>query len=325
MLGAKPEADRAREQPPRCRDAAEHVAHHLHRPFAAAFEHRAEQMIVQCDLHALDQHGRQTQRRDLAADRFEARRVHRQIGSGIALLCVEAHGHQQGGRPPGGDGGQSLTDRSGERRVPGARSGFSSIFMDRHGERMIVPYYDPELRSAPAALPDLDDVALASVDVRWPDAALLALGAMHDRGLPTLVDLDTGPEDVLLKLFHNADMAIASADGARVLTGERDPLAAVRAMGRQHPGLVAVTTGEDGAFWRAPMDDRINHVRPRHIEAVDTLAAGDVFHGAFALRIAEGAAYSDAFEFAAAAAALKCTRFGGRLGAPTRAEVEALL
>jgi sulfofructose kinase len=156
-------------------------------------------------------------------------------------------------------------------------------------------------------------------------ATLLALGAAHDRGLPTLVDLDTGPEDVLLKLFHNADMAIASADGARLLTGECDPVAAVKAMGRQHPGLVAVTTGEDGAFWRAPMGDRINHVRPRRVETVDTLAAGDVFHGAFALRIAEGAEYFEAFEFAAAAAAIKCTRFGGRLGAPTRAEVEALL
>ena len=216
-------------------------------------------------------------------------------------------------------------DLSALRRVPGARSGFSSIFMDRHGERMIVPQYDPALRTAPATLPRLDGVVLASVDVRWPDAALLALAAVHDRGLPTLVDLDTGPQDVLLKLFHNADMAIASADGARVLTGESDPFAAVKAMGRQHPGLVAVTTGEDGAFWRAPMGDRINHVRPRRVEAVDTLAAGDVFHGAFALRIAEGANYFDALEFAAVAAAIKCTRFGGRLGAPTRAEVEAML
>ncbi len=211
------------------------------------------------------------------------------------------------------------------RRVPGARSGFSSIFMDRAGERMIVPRYDPALRTPPTEMPRLDDVDMVSVDVRWPEAALQALAAGHDRGIPTLVDLDTGPEDILLKLFHNADMAIASADGARVLTGETDPMAAVKAMGRAHPGLVAVTTGADGAFWRAPTGDRINHVRPRRVEAVDTLAAGDVFHGAFALRIAEGAALHDAFEFAAVAAALKCTRFGGRLGAPTRAEVEAML
>ena len=31
------------------------------------------------------------------------------------------------------------------RRVPGARSGFSSIFMDAAGERMIVPFYDPAI------------------------------------------------------------------------------------------------------------------------------------------------------------------------------------
>jgi sugar/nucleoside kinase (ribokinase family) len=36
-------------------------------------------------------------------------------------------------------------------------------------------------------------------------------------------------------------------------------------------------------------------------------------------------AVADAAAFANAAAALKCTRFGGRLGAPIRAEVEALL
>jgi hypothetical protein len=46
---------------------------------------------------------------------------------------------------------------------------------------------------------------------------------------------------------------------------------------------------------------------------------------AFALRIGAGSSVVDAARFANAAAALKCTRFGGRLGAPNRAEVEALL
>jgi sulfofructose kinase len=61
------------------------------------------------------------------------------------------------------------------------------------------------------------------------------------------------------------------------------------------------------------------------IQPVDTLAAGDVFHGAFALALAEGRAEIDAMRFAAAAAAIKCTRFGGISGAPGRAEVEALV
>jgi sugar/nucleoside kinase (ribokinase family) len=58
---------------------------------------------------------------------------------------------------------------------------------------------------------------------------------------------------------------------------------------------------------------------------VDTLGAGDVFHGAFALAITEGQELREALRFASAAAALKCTRFGGAFAAPQRAEVASLL
>jgi sulfofructose kinase len=58
---------------------------------------------------------------------------------------------------------------------------------------------------------------------------------------------------------------------------------------------------------------------------VDTLGAGDVFHGAFALAITEKQELRQALRFASAAAALKCTRFGGAFAAPQRTEVEELL
>ncbi len=58
---------------------------------------------------------------------------------------------------------------------------------------------------------------------------------------------------------------------------------------------------------------------------MDTLGAGDVFHGAFALAITEGQELRQALRFASAAAALKCTRFGGAFAAPQRAEVAELL
>ena len=61
------------------------------------------------------------------------------------------------------------------------------------------------------------------------------------------------------------------------------------------------------------------------VEAVDTLAAGDVFHGAFALALAERMEETQALRFAAASAALKCTRHGGGAGAPRRAEVQHVL
>ncbi len=61
------------------------------------------------------------------------------------------------------------------------------------------------------------------------------------------------------------------------------------------------------------------------VKAVDTLGAGDVFHGAFALALAEGRDAPAAMRFGSAAAALKCSRLGGSTGAPTRAEVEAFM
>ena len=61
------------------------------------------------------------------------------------------------------------------------------------------------------------------------------------------------------------------------------------------------------------------------MHTVDTLGAGDVFHGAFALAITENQDLRQALRFASAAAALKCTRFGGAFAAPQRAEVSALL
>ena len=61
------------------------------------------------------------------------------------------------------------------------------------------------------------------------------------------------------------------------------------------------------------------------MHTVDTLGAGDVFHGAFALAITEKQDLREALRFASAAAALKCTRFGGAFAAPQRAEVEELL
>jgi sulfofructose kinase len=61
------------------------------------------------------------------------------------------------------------------------------------------------------------------------------------------------------------------------------------------------------------------------VTPVDTLGAGDVWHGAFALALAERCSEREAVRAACAAAAVKVTRHGGRAGAPTRAERDSLL
>jgi sulfofructose kinase len=116
---------------------------------------------------------------------------------------------------------------------------------------------------------------------------------------------------------------IFSAEALRATTRLDDLLAALAVIASVAPGFLAVTNGPDGVWW-------LENERPRHlaafsIDAMDTLGAGDTFHGAFALALVEGCDLDQAMRFAAAAAALKCTRFGGISGTPTRREVDAFL
>jgi ribokinase len=86
---------------------------------------------------------------------------------------------------------------------------------------------------------------------------------------------------------------------------------------------VVVTLGAEGAYLAAPEG---HHRVPAHrVEAVDATGAGDVFNGALAVALVEGAELPRAVRFAGAAAALSVTREGAQPSAPRRAEILRLL
>jgi ribokinase len=86
---------------------------------------------------------------------------------------------------------------------------------------------------------------------------------------------------------------------------------------------VIITLGSRGAFVASA---GIRRFIPAHkVSAVDATGAGDVFNGALAVAIAEGASLLEAASFANAAAAISVTRLGAQTSAPTRKEIEQLL
>lgn len=241
---------------------------------------------------------------------------------GQVALWASAGGDAIGDRLIGQISSEGV-DTTRVRRVPGARSGFSTIFMDLRGERMIVPKYDADLMAAPREAPDLSGFAAVMTDVRWPGAAELALRAAREAGIPGILDADVGPRETIERLVGLASHVVASEGGAVLVTGAESPRIAAERLSAGHPGFLCVTAGEKGCWWGE--GGTIRHTPAPVVEAVDTLAAGDVFHGAFAFGLVEGWAMETIIRFASAAAAIKCTRFGGRLGAPRRSEVEAFL
>jgi sulfofructose kinase len=209
------------------------------------------------------------------------------------------------------------------RRVAGLRSPVSAILVDAQGERMVISYSDPEMPEdtdwLPTALPEGAGAVLA--DTRWGEGALAALRLARGAGVPGVLDGDRKPPhpDLVATASHVAFSAQALAE----LSGEADPRAGLARIAREGPTWLAVTLGKDGVLFVE--NGEIAHIPAFTIEAVDTLGAGDVWHGAFALALAEGQGERAAVRFASAAAAIKCTRFGGRAGAPRRAEIDAFL
>jgi sugar/nucleoside kinase (ribokinase family) len=209
-------------------------------------------------------------------------------------------------------------------RVPGAQSSVSLILLDATGEKMIATRRDSGLNEAtpadPEALARRADAILA--DNRYANFVIPICRAARTRGIPCVLDFDkpTPFDDPLLRLSTHV---IASADASREATGETDLTAVVRAMARHLDGFVAVTDGPAGYYWAERGE--VRHAPAFTVDVIDTLGAGDVFHGAFTVRLVETGDEVEAMRFASAAAAIKCTRFGGVTGAATREEVDAFL
>jgi sulfofructose kinase len=219
-------------------------------------------------------------------------------------------------------------DVRGLRRFAGLQSSTSAILIDARGERLVVGYRGSALR-APADWLPLDQVAGAGAllaDVRWPQGALAALRAARRAGVPGVLDGDTADGSVLQALVEEAGYALFSEAGLASFSGAGDIAAGLRQALARGARLALVTQGERGALWvESGAPEGVRHLPAYAVTAVDTLAAGDVFHGAFALELARGKIAADALRFAGAAAAIKCTRPGGRTGCPSRQEVERFL
>ncbi|WP_320197748.1 sugar kinase [Agrobacterium sp. rho-13.3] len=219
-------------------------------------------------------------------------------------------------------------DTSGMTVAKGARSALSTIIIDDQGERLIVPFYDPKLHDNKRSC-TTDDIApfdAVLVDVRWPELAFEVLTVARALGKPAILDGDVAPVKTLEKLAPAATHIIFSEPAAERLTGTSDVSAMLPILHMRYPQtFIAVTAGPAGCYWTEPEKPTVHFQSTLKIKAVDTLAAGDVFHGTFALAVAEGMKSRAAIQLSSVAAALKCTVFGGRAGTPTREEVEAEL
>lgn len=88
-----------------------------------------------------------------------------------------------------------------------------------------------------------------------------------------------------------------------------------------HP--VVITLGERGML--RGTDQHVERLPAFKVDTVDTTAAGDVFHGAFAYGVVTGLSDDETLRLAAAAAAASATARGGRTSIPSLPQVQEML
>jgi sugar/nucleoside kinase (ribokinase family) len=209
--------------------------------------------------------------------------------------------------------------------MPGLVTPVSAVMIDPTGERTIVTFRDPELWKVklPKAETLLDDCHAILTESRCAEFCTDICAEAVRRGIPVIVDADRAMslrEGLLTASTH----LVFSSEPLQETAGIADDGEALQKIAKLTPSFLAGTRGPRGTIW-LDEDGALQETPAFPVHTVDTLGAGDVFHGAFALAVTERQELRQALRFASAAAALKCTRFGGAFAAPHRAEVEELL
>jgi sulfofructose kinase len=209
-------------------------------------------------------------------------------------------------------------------RVNGASTAFSSILIDANGERLAVPFFDPLLTAPSTSLPlhTIQEASVVLSDVRWPDATQAAFKAASQYGVASVLDADIASPEILWRLAPLADHVLFSELALASLIGQHSPeqsLALIRAK-LPNAKVIGVTLGDKGA---AIVQGDVFSLYPGiPIQCVDTLGAGDVWHGTYCYGLAKGLEISERVMLANIAAAMKCEQPWGRLGSP---RIEALM
>jgi sulfofructose kinase len=193
----------------------------------------------------------------------------------------------------------------------------SFIIVNRNtGSRTVVNRKVPSagLRLTRPSLQGLDPQLLL-FDGHELDASLAAMEAF-----PSAVTvLDAGSlREGTAALAPKVSYLICSERFAAQVTGEADVLAhqpdCLRRLRELYSNVVVVTLGANGAIFGT--GDSQGHLPALSVEARDTTAAGDIFHGAFAYALLKRLTLRKALQLAAVAAGLSVQRQGGRPSVP---------
>jgi len=244
---------------------------------------------------------------------------------GLRTAYVGPFGDDDGGRAQRASLAAEGIDLRGTRVRAGIGSHTSIILVDAvSGERTVL-WQRPDGLGLQAD--ELDRKQLTAGRVLLMDAddeetALQAAAWAKAEDVVVVLDVDR-PGPRIRELLALTDVLVAAWEFAARLTGATEVRPALQQMLRLGPTLAAVTLGRGGAL--AAERGQLHYVPAFAVPVADTTSAGDLFHAGCIYGLLQGWSVPHAFRFAAAAAALECTRLGGRAAIPSLEQVRSLV
>jgi len=206
-------------------------------------------------------------------------------------------------------------------------SGTALILVDSKGQNVISVALGSNGTLSPKDVApfrkDIEGAAALVMQLETPlETVAWAAKVAHDAGVTVI--LNPAPARKLPKtLYPLVDWITPNENEAEILSGVKvvDAASAAKAVGvlkKRGVGHVVITMGSKGAYC-----GDCGKVYPcRKVKAVDCVAAGDTFNGAFAVALAEGKTCADAIAFAQKASAISVTRPGAQSSVPFRRELD---
>ncbi|MCL2055728.1 MAG: carbohydrate kinase family protein [Oscillospiraceae bacterium] len=150
-----------------------------------------------------------------------------------------------------------------------------------------------------------------------------AVDAAREAGVQVFIDADSYSEDII-ELIPKIDIFVASEYFYKRMYGNEDFEKNCREVMAKGPRIVIFTMGPKGCIGVSE-EGFFNIPTFLELPVVDTVGAGDVFHGGFLAGLISGRSVAESARFANAVSSIKCTRIGGRAGIPDLKTVERFL
>lgn len=201
-----------------------------------------------------------------------------------------------------------------------------AVILVAGGERIVLWHRDEPANAGPSHVARVSGTIrgarLLHVDDVDMDAALAAAAIARQAGRFVTTDIDRVTAGTT-ELIQLATHVIVAEHIPEMLTGEPEPVTALRMLRELNAGPIIVTRGAAGAM--ALDGDAVIDAPGFAVDVVDSTGAGDIFRAGFIASLLAGRALADALRFANAAAAVSCTRAGAIDAVPTGEEVREVL